>query len=77
MNTTLKQRLFENGLINAISWSELSRKYLGKSNSWLYHKLDGKDGNGKPNDFTSEELSKLKDALKDLSARISDFADSI
>ena len=69
-----KRLLFDAGLANSISWADLSRTYFGKSSSWLYHKLDGIDGNGKPNTFTDEEMSKFKEALTDLAKRLSDFA---
>ena len=72
---TMKQKLRD--LLVAISWADLSRTYFGKSNSWLYHKMDGVDGNGKPTQFTEEELETLKFALKDLSNRISTAADSL
>lgn len=64
-------------LLVAISWADLSRNYFGKSSSWLYHKLDGRDGNGKPTAFTPEETVILKGALTDLSERIRRAADSI
>ena len=65
---TMKAQLDD--LLTAISWADLSRTYFGKSNSWLYHKLDGRDGNGKPNGFNDEEKEQLKNALLDLSERI-------
>ena len=65
---TMKKKLAD--LMVAISWADLSRTYFGKSNSWLYHKMDGRDGNGKPTDFTPEEALQLKGALVDLSDRI-------
>lgn len=73
----IKQRLFDADLINFISWAEISRKYFGKSNSWLYHKLNGVDGNKKPTDFSEDERESLKEALTDLSARLKSFADSL
>lgn len=73
--TTMKQKLAD--LLVAISWADLSRTYFGKSNSWLYHKMNGIDGNGKPTDFTEEEKETLKGALCDLSNRIRIAADSI
>ena len=73
----IKQRLFDADLINFISWAEISRKYFGKSNSWLYHKLNGVDGNKKPTDFSEEERKSLKEALTDLSTRLKSFADSL
>lgn len=74
-NVTMKKKLQD--LLVAISWADLSRTYFGKSNSWLYHKMDGRDGNGKPTDFTPEEAQQLKGALVDLSNRIRKAADLI
>lgn len=64
-------------ILMAVSWSDISRTYFGKSNSWLYHKLDGIDGNKKPTEFTTEERMKLKGALADLADRIRRASDSI
>lgn len=71
MKSTLKDILI------SISWTDLSKRYFGKSNSWLYHKLDGIDGNKRPTAFTEEEKYQLKGALIDLSNRIRAAADSI
>ena len=40
---SMKKQLAD--LLVAISWADLSRTYFGKSSSWLYHKMDGRDGN--------------------------------
>lgn len=64
-------------ILVSISWADLSRRYFGKSNSWLYHKMDGRDGNGKPTAFTPEEAEQLKGALCDLADRIRKAADMI
>lgn len=64
-------------ILVAISWREIARTYFGKSSSWLYHKLDGIDGNGGKGGFTPEEAQQLKGALCDLSDRIRRAADSI
>ncbi len=55
-----------------ISWLSIANRYFGKSASWLYHRLDGRDvnQNGKPAQFTEEEKQMLKGALVDLSERI-------
>ena len=60
-----------------VSWGHLSMEYFGKSPSWLYHKLDGIDGNGKPVSLTDEELVQFKGALCDLADRIRRVADSL
>lgn len=72
---TMKAQLSD--ILLAVSWSDLSRTYFGKSNSWLYHKLDGIDGNKKPTEFTEEERLRLKGALVDLADRIRRAADTI
>lgn len=72
---TVKAQLYD--LLVSISWADLAKRYFGKSGSWLYHKLDGIDGNKKPTDFTPEERQQLKGALCDLADRIRRAADTI
>jgi hypothetical protein len=72
---TMKAELED--ILLAISWADLSKTYFGKSNSWLYHKLDGIDGNKKPTEFSEEEKYTLKGALIDLADRIRRAADKI
>ncbi len=64
-------------IIMKITWREVAHDYFGKSSSWLYHKMDGKDGNGRPGGFTQEELMQLKGALCDLSEKIRRAADRL
>lgn len=61
----------------AISWRELAKTYFNRSSSWLYHKMDGIDGNGGVGGFTADEAKTLKEALYDLSDRIRRCADTI
>ena len=72
---TMKKQLED--LLVSISWRDLAYRYFGKSGSWLYHKLDGVDGNKKPTEFSIEERYQLKGALIDLSERIRRAADAI
>ena len=72
---TVKGRLAD--ILMHVSWGDISREYFGKSGSWLYHKLNGIDGNKKPTEFTIEERYQLKGALNDLADRIRRAADSI
>lgn len=44
---------------------------------WLYHKLDGIDGNKKPTEFSESEKIQLRAALIDLSRRIEKAATEI
>lgn len=73
--TDVKQKVSD--VLIDISWREIARKYFGKSSSWLYHKLDGIDGNGGKGGFTVEEAAQLKGALCDLADRIRRAADTI
>ena len=55
----------------------IAHTYFGKSASWLYHKLDGIDGNGGVGGFTEEEKAKLRGALCEVANRILAAADRI
>lgn len=82
MNTTdkqfasdVKQKLSD--IVMKITWREIAHDYFGKSSSWLYHKLDGIDGNGGRGGFTKDELNTLKYALTDLSTKIKAAAERL
>jgi len=56
-------------IIVDVSWANISKKYFGKSRSWLHHKIaDSKGG------LTNEERNTLKKALYDLASRIENVA---
>lgn len=61
----------------SITWGELAKRYFGKSAAWLYNKMNGVDGNGKPTEFNPQEMETLKGALCDLADRIRRVADSL
>ena len=73
--TDIKKRL--SSIYMKITWREIASDYFGKSPSWLYHKMDGIDGNGGRGGFTEEELRTLKGALVDLSDKIRKAADML
>lgn len=64
-------------LLNVLCWAEISRQYFGKSNSWIYHKLNGIDGNGKPTTFNDDEKQTLRSSLISLSEKIKEIAESL
>ena len=72
---TPKEKLSD--VIYDLNISRLSRTYFQKSPSWLYHKFDGRDGNGATIDFTEQELDTLRNALLDLSDRIRTAAEKL
>jgi hypothetical protein len=73
--TDMKSRVKD--VLMLLSWREMAWQYFGKSSSWLYHKLDGIDGNGGKGGFTPEEAEKLKGALCDIADRLRRAADNI
>ena len=73
--TDMKSRLKD--VMMLLSWREMAWQYFGKSSSWLYHKLDGIDGNGGKGGFTTEEAEKLKGALCDVADRLRHAAEKI
>ena len=74
-DNTVKQRLQD--ILLSVSWREVANTYFDRSASWLYHKLDGIDGNGGIGGFTDKEKEQLRGALVDLSDRIRRAADNI
>ena len=59
------------------SWRQIAHDYFGKSSSWIYNKLHGRDGNGGEGGFTEAEKIQLQGALLDISERIRRAANSI
>ena len=74
-DSTVKQRIQDIQMV--VSWREIAHAYFDKSASWLYHKLDGIDGNGGVGGFTEEEKAQLRGALCDVSNRLRAAADRI
>lgn len=72
--TTVRQALDE--VYEEINWAYLAKNYFGKSRSWLYHKFSGTN-NGVADDFNDIDRDKLKQALKDIAARINGVADRL
>ena len=68
---TIKYQLSD--ILLDISWTKISKKYFGKSSTWIFQKLDDIDGNG----FTYSEKLQLKNALFDFSERIQKAAEKI
>lgn len=75
MATNAKNKLKD--ILLDINVAKIANRYFDKSSGWLYHKFDGRDGNGKPVDFTPDELQQLKGALYDLADRIRTAADTL
>lgn len=68
---TIKRKLYDLRLF--ISWREISRAYFNKSASWIYDRMEGRDGIK----FTEVELCQMKRALCDLADRLRNAADEL
>ena len=74
-NTVVKGKLQD--IYLTIIWAKIADRYFGKSTSWMYNKMNGRDGNGGEGEFTPEEVQILKEALNDFADRIKTCADSL
>ena len=72
---TARQQL--DAIILDVSWADISKTYFGKSSSWIYNKLNGRDGNGGHGDFSQKEKEELRNALFDIADRIRKSAEKL
>ena len=61
-------------LPEALSFSYIAQKYFGKSRGWLMQKVNGNKVNGKIASFTDEERRQFREALQDLSKKMTAVA---
>ena len=54
-----------------LSMSYIAKNYCGKSRTWLYHRINGNNVNGKPAYFTRSERKQLQEALNKNKKRLS------
>ena len=73
--TPVKSKLKD--VLLMIIWGKISNQYFGRSSSWIYNKLNNRDGNGGEGTFTEEEIITLKGALIDFADRIRKCADNL
>lgn len=78
-NEVQEQRMAERlgEITDMVSMAYIAKTYFKKSRSWLAHKLNGNIVNGKPSQFTEEELKTLRYALSDMASKLSDMSGSL
>ncbi len=64
-------------ITDMVSMAYIAKTYFKKSRSWLAHKLNGNIVNGKPSQFTEEELKTLRFALNDMASKLRVMSDSL
>lgn len=64
-------------ILKVLNCSYLAERFFGKSGSWFSQKLNNHEKNGKPAEFTREELHTLGNALYVLSTELAEVADDL
>lgn len=69
--------LKQSDILKVLNCSYLAERFFGKSGSWFSQKLNNHCKNGKPAEFSKEELHTLGNALYTLSAELAEIADEL
>lgn len=67
----------ESDLLKVLNGTYLAERFFGKSGSWFSQKMNNHEKNGKPVEFTEEEINTLKEALVVISLELQDLADEL
>ncbi|MCX4280744.1 MAG: DUF5053 domain-containing protein [Muribaculaceae bacterium] len=71
------QFLNKEDLLRVVNGTYIAQSFFGKSSSWFCQKLNNHMKNGKPCEFTKEEMRVLKDALYTIAFELEDLADEL
>lgn len=64
-------------LLRVLNGAYIAERFFGKSGSWFSQKLHNSIKNGKPCEFTREELATLSAALYTISIELQELADEL
>lgn len=64
-------------LLRVVNGSYIAERFFGKSSSWFSQKLNNNIKNGKPCEFSPEELETLSNALHTIALELQDLADDL
>jgi len=64
-------------LLRVLNGAYIAERFFGKSGSWFSQKLNNNLKNGKPCEFTEEELKTLSNALHTIAIELQDLADEL
>lgn len=64
-------------LLRVLNGAYIAERFFGKSGSWFSQKLNNNIKNGKPCEFTPEELKTLRNALYTISLEVQELADEL
>lgn len=64
-------------LLRVLNGAYIAERFFGKSGCWFSQKLNNNIKNGKPCEFSEEELKTLRDALHTIAIELQDLADDL
>ena len=64
-------------LLKVLNGTYIAKRFFGKSTCWFSQKVNNHTKNGKPVDFTKEEIETLRNALITISLELQDLADEL
>ena len=64
-------------LLRVLNGAYIAERFFGKSGSWFSQKLNNNIKNGKPCEFTQDELKTLSNALYTISYELQELADNL
>ncbi len=64
-------------LLRVVNGAYIAERFFGKSGSWFSQKLNNNLKNGKPCEFTHEEIETLSNALHTIAVELQDLADEL
>lgn len=64
-------------LLRVLNGAYIAERFFNKSSSWFSQKLNNNIKNGKPCEFTQEELTTLSNALYTISYELQELADGL
>lgn len=64
-------------LLRVLNGAYIAERFFGKSGSWFSQKLNNNIKNGKPCEFSPEELTTLKNALHTIAIELQDLAEEL
>ena len=64
-------------LLRVLNGTYIAERFFGKSGSWFSQKLNNNIKNGKPCEFTPDELDTLRNALHTIAIELQDLADEL
>jgi hypothetical protein len=64
-------------LLRVVNGTYIAERFFNKSGCWFSQKLNGNIKNGKPCEFTPDEIKTLKNALYTIAIELQDLADNV